>query len=773
MLISPPFLVSRGATQTEDDWLDACMVSVNDGRFPVSFDLGWHGGMHLSAPMNGNVALEVRAIADGTVVYVRQPGDKPADPIPATHAQMYRGNWTDKGVVVIRHDTEIGEGAHGKVSFFSVYMHLKHIESTVVRNRAIYRKAVIGDAGQIYGEQNRIHFEIITDEADLTKLVGRATGDLPLTTNGRADAVYGEMYVNIPVGAHVYVQRPVHNQPAPTAGAVHTTTEALIVGLWYAGGDGAAANRGDAYLTTYALNGTQLGAPTNEPDAEYNLYTTAIAISTAYPATGRPAPSAVYELLRFGRVLGPDALTPADVPHWRQVRYSATAQGWVNLNAANIQKFSDADFPQWKKWKLIDDDTDTNSRCESPTIIGWLDTDHDGHVDPTEAASRLGDTAIREKLKKTICKFPTEWETATIDARWGWLKTQSLENPHPMDEASFGRLKAHITVLCFWQEANLQTQAIAAQGTTPAIAATPIPANHWHWPPREFIRHFRRCGWLSVNELAATFPKYLFYNTQGNPKTAITTNTATYTLTKNQARARVVAHSVPLNQMMRKYLGSEKKRIALFLAQVMLETAQWRNLGGSRRLMHEWGFGAYSAANPATQYYAAFYGRGVMQLTWANNYTSYGNFRSLPNHQGAYVERLTPTSPRITHNSQHYTSNPSDGGTLFVWAPRYDPDLVGEDAFAACDSGGFYWISKPFSEGLNINRVCDREYNATNTGFINRLVNGGGNGYYERQAYSLYMIRYLTDSIDRTQTTVLISPPAPKNGVQANLERPQ
>ena len=78
MLISPPFLPARGATQTENDWLDACMTggAPGEGAFPVSFNLGWHGGVHLTAPAAnpataGNLTEKVRAIADGTVVFVR------------------------------------------------------------------------------------------------------------------------------------------------------------------------------------------------------------------------------------------------------------------------------------------------------------------------------------------------------------------------------------------------------------------------------------------------------------------------------------------------------------------------------------------------------------------------------------------------------------------------------------------------------------------------------------------------------------------------------
>lgn len=86
--------------------------------------------------------------------------------------------------------------------------------------------------------------------------------------------------------------------------------------------------------------------------------------------------------------------------------------------------------------------------------------------------------------------------------------------------------------------------------------------------------------------------------------------------------------------------------------------------------------------------------------------------------------------------------------------------------------GGFYWISKPFSEGININRVADRPYSPSNIGLVNRLVNGGSNGYYERQAYTVYMLRSLTDSVD-TSREVTITPPHPKHPIRANMQDPE
>lgn len=429
MIISPPFLLTRNANETDEAWISRCMTGgePGNGAFPLSHALQWHGGMHLREPAAN---ASVRAIADGEVVYRRAPERQPSGPLPPDHAQAYRGGWTDNGVVVLRHRTEIGDGANADVTFFSIYVHLSEIPSAITLNGTVHRKDVLGRAGQIYGSAERqIHFEIVSDDPNLERLVGRKDGDLESGKSGRTDAIYGEVYFKLPADALVYPNRPALNSAAGVNGAA--IGREVFVGLRYARGDGPVADRGDAYLSTYYPDGSLEGDALSESEAEYNIYASASAISKTYPASARPAASAIYELLRIGRIIGPDALNPKDVPHWRQVRHS-NGTGWVNLNAANVVKFSDSDFPQWKGWKLIDDSLDQDSRCDSRLIKGWLDTDGDGVVTPAEFMARMAQSAVANKLARAICKFSTEWNSTTFDKRLGWLKEPSVENPNPL-----------------------------------------------------------------------------------------------------------------------------------------------------------------------------------------------------------------------------------------------------------------------------------------------------------------------------------------------------
>ncbi len=775
MIISPPFLPSPTANGTNTAVTgDTVVPDANvcaagmlecppgNGAYPVSYSLGWHGGVHLAAPRDpqGN-AERVRAIADGTVVFVRNTD--------ATEhvALSYRGVRTDDGCVVIKHTTEIGEGDNAKVTFFSIYMHLQTVVAPLVGKR-VYRKDVLGIAGLIYGQRGQIHFEIVCDKANLQKLAGRTTQ--PLAAAGRKDAVYGDVWFKVPRGSLIFNHEPHPYRlddrgPSPCSYSGirpqdgTSTRSDYVVRMRY--------ERGNCMLTTFGQcsNGTyeEVGSQSARAGYAYDMYNEANRLSEKYNELNHaagcayaavPSPSAIYEILRFGRTMGSDALPPnGRFGHWRQIR-TPELTGWINLNLPEIGVYSDADFPHWAGWSLIDGGAGASSLCEAPTIKQWLDLNGDGQVTHAEGVAALNEPHIRDQMSKAICRFPSEWTKLGIEERWGWLKRPHSALPAPLSSDEFDTLKQHIEALAFWEEA------------TANHASLPAWDDCWHLPPRAFVEHFRKCGWLSESELSHLMPRRAWFT-----QTGLTRVPTAAMLTATEARARVAPHQVQLNKALRKYsISSTPARLALFFAQTIIETDRWKTF-------REYGRGAVNPAIPMAQYYTAFYGRGIMQLTWAGNYEAYGKFRRVSNNTESYIGE-----PRVTPTSCHYWADPTvrDGqgqiigitGVPRLWAPRYNPDILASDPAHASESGAFYWIWKHHSGARDINRIADRGFKAEVIDMINKLVNGGGFGYFERFAYSHYTRNILTDWVPPDVTVTVRTP---RNGVSVNvdLSRPE
>lgn len=77
---------------------------------------------------------------------------------------------------------------------------------------------------------------------------------------------------------------------------------------------------------------------------------------------------------------------------------------------------------------------------------------------------------------------------------------------------------------------------------------------------------------------------------------------------------------------------------------------------------------------------------------------------------------------------------------------RFDPQIVETDLTHAVESSGFYWISKSFRGRKNMNRVCDLPFDPSSVGFNCWLINGGGNGYVNRQQFAQYLADILLDN---------------------------
>ncbi|ALU91146.1 M23 peptidase domain protein [Herbaspirillum rubrisubalbicans M1] len=676
MLISPPFLPPRLA-EDDDAYLETAMRSPEHGNFPVSHKLSWHGGLHLEAPARDKGREPVRAIADGIVAYVRQPTARPATAAEdEQHVLGYMG-WTDDGCVIMRHDSTIGaqNDKETQVRFYSIYMHLQTIRG-VKAGQTIYRKAELGSAGSFEGHANILHFEIICDDDNLKRLIGRNTGDLNITANGRTDAVFGEIYFRLPADTRLYPRRPPLTEKSGSGETV--LNESLFVGVRFGGGN--------AYVSTYRADGTRVGATLTENDAEYELYRQAEKVVQAYRAARAsqvPAHSAVYELLRFGRILGPDRLTPGDTPHWRQIA-TANGQGWVNLNATGVFKYSDADAPHWAGWQLLMDYDDQDSRCDIDALRKMLDEDGDGITTRSEAENRLKDAEVQRTMRGMVCKFPTEWQRSGIAERWNWLTqegpdretsaTPSLNDSTYLSQADFPEFQRHVEALAFWELAALDD----------------IGAVHWHFHPRKFIEHFRKCGWLSIEEMKRIYAdKESTYKDVGQSGDTV----------KEKFR-------LSLNLVFRKYLLNKPLRMAHFFGQAAQESyffmlTREAAIGVAKAIKEnhisvqgeEDGYLQITAINRDQLLYFAesgnngyyegrvdlgntdpgdgmkFRGRGMKQLTGRYNYSEYWVFRG-------WLDRSSYDAGWFNNKGRGPVIN--------------NPQIVADVPYNAVDTAGFY-----------------------------------------------------------------------------------
>ena len=698
MLISPPFLPPRGADQSEDDWLHAAMIEgkPGDGAFPVSFNVGWHGGVHLTAPVTAGKSELVRAISDGKVIFLRKPTPRSSD---KDHPLNYRGAWTDDGCVVIRHQTSIGNGADAsEICFYSIYMHLAEVDSRVKENKGISRKDAIGCGGQIYGSQTRqIHFEIVTNDVSTKKLLGRLSGGVDVTKDGRIDAVYGEIYFCLPAGTPIYKSEPIkhlyeaYNQPAkpnknsplpPIIQMLPTllTNSSIVVGV--ATHPNAGLSNGDRRITTYDMNGGKIGECIYERKKDYRLSAYAENLSGAISKNMPLAQSALLEILRFGRVINKnnEALPKIPVPHWLQISHGS-GHGWVNLNANGINKFSDADFPTWRGWSVIDDSTDGDSRCDSSKIKDWIFGSSKAQTLQI-ATAQLSQSAILEKLEQAICKFPSEWSSTTVDRRWNWLKQSSPTWPTPLTEKDFKYLKQHIVALCF--------------------EVPEVNDAQWHWPPLNFIRHFRTCGWLSQNELIRCIPA-VYQMEKGERGSGI----LTIKIGDDVAKQRIEKiNPVLLMQVCRKYGIVTPTRASHFLSQIFRETGllQWFEERGTGE-EYEWND---QLGNDAPGDGKRYKGRGLIQVTGKRNYAAYTQYRG------------------------------RSGNDSFLKEPNNK--TIATDSYNCADTAGIFWVSRSIGGGLiNINCLTDKGVAERDLRAVTKSVNGAEDGKWtgliERRCY--------------------------------------
>lgn len=305
--------------------------------------------------------------------------------------------------------------------------------------------------------------------------------------------------------------------------------------------------------------------------------------------------------------------------------------------------------------------------------------------------NHINDSDVQEKLKKIFYKFPTEWSMDKFDERYGWIKKDYFAN----DDKKFANFKAHVQSLAFWDEAGI-----------------PIDKNHWHFPPIEFIKHFRKCSWLSDGEFKQTLP----LSVQSKHKWDLVNFSA--------AKGLMGSLRVNMNKAFRKYCINTPLRITGFLANAFEETIWMQTLkeNGSYWWYHPWG------------------GRGILQLTHPYNYSVYWEFlgqtisQDFKNYIARYVEIGKLTVKNAKGKTDGKATNTLRKNKMKVMQDVNYPtlaqyqswrdDIMNKDSQDPTDSSGFYWASR----NTNISQYADEPQ-------ILEAVIVGTQAYYRSPAF--------------------------------------
>ncbi|MDR6386139.1 hypothetical protein [Paraburkholderia caribensis] len=717
MIISPPFLPATGTTSNDANALDPMMDAVDQfelahGIYPVAFDRRWHTGVHL---MPATQNERVRAIADGEVVAYRvcQKAIDGGSGTPDSNA----------GFVLIKHSTETGDGR--SITFYSLYMHLLELDgytglgvqlNTLPEylrtptpedgqaggGKKIYRKDVLGLPGRCHGQMH-VHFEVFMLPADFNAYFGGTQLDNKGPATPTSKDCWGHTYYIIPADQTFLAKPPGTDSHNKLHGVLFQPLQsgtnqggALHVESYF--------HKGTKYTSTWQVGSDGVRTlltpqPVREGDYEYDMFARATKLYNDCPSDG-------YELLRFGRILADQPVladgtadTPTGValgvsgnPHpisapsprttWMRVTFSQGQEGYIDVNADSIIKLSDADFPFFTGWQKISEGNtpfSDDGMCDVDQLRKIIDDVAPQATDPNESVDEdalstyvRGHAAIREKLRGFICEAPTEWDSAHSDARYaklnepdGFYGKQKSTNPN----GYHGFLEL-LKKFQFWDKTGLREDKL------------------WFFHPLQFIRHFRKCGWLSQGELAQIYPE------------------SNYTHVGKTGAEYKDRYRLSINKVFRKYGLNNEVRMSHFFGQSAVESYYMMVVRESSvaighaistnhiSIMPE--SGGYLRSPPAAAAAVAYFhmyennvalgntdsgdgvkfrGRGFKQLTGRYNYSQYWMFRGWSvggpfNHQ--WFQHMV---------NGHYLPGPVID----------HPESVGDDAFNCVDTGGFFW----------------------------------------------------------------------------------
>ncbi|WP_322072169.1 hypothetical protein [Paraburkholderia bannensis] len=550
------------------------------------------------------------------------------------------------------------------------------------------------------------------------------------------------MYYMIPAGQQFYALPPgtitdAHHKHKLkgiefASGQTDTNTLPLVVETFF--------SKGAKYTNAWsvAADGSRTlltDQPVVEADYEYELYRRATALYNTCPSDG-------YEMLRFGRVLSaPATLSDDACATWVQVTFAPGKPGYIDINTAAIKKLSDADFPSFMGWqKLGDGNTPFGSDglCDFDALKKIVGDAADSEKPTVSTATTevqkagvlsdyvKGNDGVRQALRGFICNAPSEWDSTNNETRYAKLLDEGGFY-HGNDEG-YNKFLTYLKEIQFWD-----------------VTGLPAGQKLWFFHPLAFIRHFRKCDWLNLNEQTQLLPRRSMPDAGGVISWTLS-NTRFSQGASHEGGSSPSGLYLALNRMNQKYSFSGSLRKAHFLGQVFKETGALRSTVENgdaeyfRKMYenytasdaaydfdhkHEWikrlGFlknrdrATYIAQRPGEVHSKAvaggniqpgdglrFCGRGLIHLTWRIGYYGYGKYRA-----------------------KDYTTDPNS-------------TIIQSDAEAAADSAGYFWVK------TRINKKADHGSSNDDVKACFGLV-GGADGLAARQQFFRYAYFILND----------------------------
>jgi predicted chitinase len=352
---------------------------------------------------------------------------------------------------------------------------------------------------------------------------------------------------------------------------------------------------------------------------------------------------------------------PANAAHWRKIK-TPEGERWADLNAAGTFKFSDADFPAFLGWNCFGDDTKiADQRCDSLKLKVLLTSEIDNAdaklaalSDPLLMFAYARKDSIKEKLRKAICKFPTEFDQGDFEARYGSIKDEEYFKTDATGK-NWDTLCKHIKALTVTDLPDAYKQA------------------QWHLHPLAFIEIMRKCGWLSKSELKQMIPNRAIRHQKVTANGAIENRYHWEPVSVNENM--LSAQQPHLDRMLRKFGITTASRMACFLGNAIQETA-W--------------LGTLEERGGANLWYGKWHGRGLLQLTFPSNYFTYWRWlgRTVPETLAAALDHAVATARIAGNNSALRDGNfPGLTAQMIDWRDDIQSNLKGH----AAQSAGFYW----------------------------------------------------------------------------------